>query len=118
MSCLAGLLANASRSIETELQPRLQGLFGGIVRALLPQTWVFRSEREVVSLVVDPSGRATVVPGASPSPDVTVEGPHDALRDVLSGARGRAAPPSSVRVTPVTSKGRTAFDYLRGRFGM
>jgi hypothetical protein len=117
MSCTAGLLENVARSVESQLRPQLGGLFGGMIRAYLPQTWVFRTEEGAASLVVDRDGHASVAAEAKPTPDVSVEALHAELKAVLSRERP-GPPPPSLRVTPHTAKGRTAFDYLRGRFGL
>jgi hypothetical protein len=112
----ADLLGPLRPRIEAEIKPRLSGLFGGFVRAYLPQTWVFRTEDDSASLVVDARGDTTVTPKALPNPDVTVEGPAAALQAALGG-KGRPAH-GAVKVTPHTAKGRAAFDYLRPRFGL
>ncbi len=117
MSCLEELLAKTARSVEGELRPRLSGIFGSIVRAYLPQLWVFRTDEGTVSLAIDRQGRAQVVAGALPNPDVTVEIPHDRLRAALTQRSRAAIPPGALTVTPHTAKGRTAFDYLKGRLG-
>jgi hypothetical protein len=118
MSCTAELLTGVSRNVESEVRSRLNGFLGGIFRAYLPQTWVFRTEEGAVSLVVGRDGGVSVVPAAAPEPDVTVEAAHDELKAVLSRSGRPQAPPRSLKVTPHTAKGRTAFDYLRGRFGL
>ncbi len=116
MGEVADLLGALRPRIEAEIKPRLGGLFGGFVRAYLPQTWVFRADEDVATLVVDARGEASVAPRALPNPDVTVEGPRAALRAALAG-RGRPDP-AAVKVTSHTPRGRTAFDYLRSRFGL
>ncbi|HYA11153.1 MAG TPA: hypothetical protein VEH10_05750 [Thermoplasmata archaeon] len=118
MSCTADLLTSVSTSVEGELRPRLQGLFGGMIRAYLPQTWVFRTELDVASLVVDRDGHASVVRAAAPGPDVTIEVGHDRLRAALTTRRRDGLPAGPMTVTPHTAKGRAAFDYLRGRLGL
>ena len=72
MSCTAGLLGQVASSAESELRSRLNGFLGGMIRAYLPQAWVFRTEEDVASLLVDRDGRLSVVPAAAPNPDVTV----------------------------------------------
>jgi hypothetical protein len=117
MSCLESLLTKTARTFEGELRSRLQGFFGSIIRAYLPQVWVFATDQETVSLSIDATGRATVANGALPHPDVTVEIPHDRLRAALKAGRKGAVPPGPLTVTPHTAKGRAAFDYLKGRLG-
>jgi hypothetical protein len=118
MSDLEELLEKTARSFEGELRARLQGFFGSIVRAYLPQLWEFRTDRGTASLTIDRDGRATVASGALPHPDVTVEVPLDRLRAALTQRNRGAPPPGSLTVTPHTAKGRAAFDYLKGRIGL
>ena len=118
MSCILDLLRTAGKEFEPEIRTRLSGLFGGILRHYLPQTWVFRTEHEVASLTVDPTGAVSVTSGAAPTPDVTVEIPHDRLKAALTSRKREAVPPGPIQVTPHTAKGKAAFDYLRGRLGL
>lgn len=118
MSCLPELLTQAARRFEPELQSRLNGLFGGIIGSYLPQTWVFRTDDGTASLLVDRAGRVTVEAGEAPHPDVTVEIPHDRLAAALRNRDRGSVPPGSLTATPHTSKGKTAFDYLRSRLGL
>jgi hypothetical protein len=114
----AEALAQAAPSLEAEVKTRLGGFLGGIVRSYLPQTWVFRTPGDAASLTVDGTGHVTVSPAALDNPDVTIELAAGALPQLLA-SRGKAAgPPAGVRVTTHTPKGKTAFDYLRGRLGV
>ena len=103
--------------LEAEIRPRLGGLFGGFVRAYLPQTWVFRTEQDAATLVVDKNGHATAAPTADPAPDVTVRIPLREIASVLA-RKGPRPPPGTVQVTAHTVKGRAAIDYLTPRFGL
>jgi hypothetical protein len=114
----AELLAPIAPSVETEVRSRLGGFLGGMLRAYLPQAWVFTTDRGTASLIVEPDGRTRVVPGAAPDPDVTIELPFERLEAALATRRPGTVPPGSMKVTPHTSKGRTAFDYLRSRLGL
>lgn len=118
MSSTEELLRAVGLRIEAELKPRLSGLFGGMLRGYLPQVWEFRTEREVVALRVGPDGSSEVRPGPSDTADVTVEIPEAVLRRALTERRRDAIPPGTAKVTARTSKGRTAFDFLRSRFGL
>jgi len=118
VTCTAKALTTAAPSLEKEVRSRIGGFLGGLVRAYLPQTWVFRTEEDVASLVVEADGHVTVAPAALPDPDVTVELPHGELARMLAAHRERPPDPGRVKVTPHTTKGRTAFDYLRGRLGL
>ena len=118
MGSLLSLLEKAAAQIEPQVRSQLSGFFGGMVAAYLPQTWEFRTEREVAALTVARSGQVTASDGAPAHPDVTLEGPEALLAAALaSGARSRP-PPGAFKVTAHSSKGRTAFDYLRGRLGL
>jgi hypothetical protein len=116
MNRAATLLENVGTQIQPEIQKQLGGLFGGIVRAYLPQAWVFETDEGIATLHVDRSGAASVVEGSAERPDVTVRVPYAPLAKALKN-RTRIAP-SAVNVTPHTSKGQAAFDYLRGRVGL
>ena len=118
MGSLVSLLQKATAQIEPQVRSQLGGFFGGMVAAYLPQTWEFRTEREVAALTVDRSGRVTASEGAPPHPDVTLEGPEGPLAAALSSGTRSKPPPGTFTVTAHTAKGRTAFDFLRGRLGV
>ncbi len=118
MSELTDLLGSAGASLEPEIQRRLSGLLGGIIRAYLPQAWSFKTDHGSATLTVDPAGKVAVDEGMSAHPDVTIEIPFDLLRKALTTRQRDSIPPGPVHVTPHTAKGRAAFDYLRGRIGL
>ena len=118
MAGLRAALEKAARSIEPQVRSQLGGFFGGMVRAYLPQTWVFRTEQETASLTVDRAGAVTVADGAAANPDVTIETVHDRLVAALETRSRAKVPLGALTVTAHTSKGKTAFDYLRGRLGL
>jgi hypothetical protein len=118
ISCIESLLRERGRQFEPEIQRQLTGLFGGIVRGYLPQTWVFETDDGTATLVVDRAGVVSVAAGAGPHPDVTVKIPHDRLVAALKTRDKAKVPPGPLTVTPHTAKGRTAFDYLRSRIGL
>jgi hypothetical protein len=122
MTCLATSLSRLGPSIEGQLKPHLSGLFGGVVRGYLPQTWVFAAGSESASLVVDQAGNVTVYSGAVQSADVLITATHATLSGALEAATGvrrrDEVPSGPVKPTFYTSKGRTAFNYLRGKFGL
>ena len=115
---VAELLRGVAPDVEKEVRSRLSGLFGGIVRSLLPQAWEFRTDRGTASLAVGADGTARVVAGAAPHPDVTIEVGYERLRAALTSRDRTKVPAGPLTVTPHTAKGRTAFDYLRGRLGL
>ena len=118
MGSLVPLLEKAARDVQPRLQSQLGGFFGGVVRAYLPQTWVFRTEKEVASLTVDAAGMVKVANGAAERPDVTIETSFERLAAALTSRSREKPPPGPLTVTPHTPKGKTAFDYLRGRLGL
>jgi len=118
MDSIAVLLKSVARDVEPQVKSQLDGFFGGMVRAYLPQTWVFRTEHEVASFTVDRAGGVSVTEGAATHPDVTIETSHDRLATALRTRSRAAVPPGPLTVTPHTPKGKTAFDYLRGRLGL
>jgi len=79
---------------------------------------VFRTEQGVASLRVDRDGHVSVVDSADPNPDVTVELGYDRLQSALERNRRGTGPAGPVTVTPHTTRGRTAFDYLRSKLGL
>jgi hypothetical protein len=118
MSELSELLAEAGHELEPELRRRLGGLLGSILRAYLPQVWVFATDQGTASLTVSSAGAVSVADGEAAHPDVTIELPMDLLRKALRTRRRDAVPRGPVKATPHTAKGRAAFDYLRGRLGL
>jgi hypothetical protein len=118
MSCVEELLRSVAKDAEPQVQQQLRGLFGGMLRHYLPQTWVFRTEDGVASLYVDPAGQFSVSSGARDPADVTVEVGHERLKVALTTRRRDAVPSGPLTVTPHTAKGKTAFEYLRGRLGL
>jgi hypothetical protein len=118
VSELKELLRSAGRSLEPEIQRRLGGLLGGIIRAYLPQAWEFTTDRGDATLTVDPAGKVSVSDGRADHPDVTIEIPFELLQKALTTRQRDGLPAGPVHVTPHTQKGRAAFDYLRGRIGL
>ncbi len=118
MSCIEGLLAEVGRDAEKEIQSRLGGFFGGMLRHYLPQTWVFQTEDGVASLRVDERGVVTVRPGALRPADVTIEVGHDRLRAALTTRRKETGVAGPLNVIPHTAKGKAAFAYLGDRLGL
>ncbi|MGA8710023.1 MAG: hypothetical protein WB786_02195 [Thermoplasmata archaeon] len=118
MTSLVSLLESVAHDVQPQVQSQLGGFFGGMVRAYLPQTWVFRTEKEVASLTVSAAGAISVTKGAAANPDVTIETDHERLVTALTTRSRDRVPPGKLIVTPHTSKGKTAFEYLRSRLGL
>jgi hypothetical protein len=118
MARILDLLTHVAPDLEAQLKPQLKGAFGGLVRAYLPQTWVFVTESETASLIVGADGSARALQGAAPHPDVLVETGHARLVLALTTRDKSKVPPGVTKVTPKTEKGRTAFQFVRSRLGL
>ncbi|MGD0718881.1 MAG: hypothetical protein ABSA15_04815 [Thermoplasmata archaeon] len=119
MSRLVPTLQEIAPGIEKELKSRLNTFAGMFIVGYLPQTWAFITDDGSAALSVDKRGTTTVEPGVPSSPDVTVEWGHDALIAALHRQRRAPAPGDPpLHVTTNTSKGKTAYEFLRGRFGL
>ena len=118
MGDLELLLAKEARDLEPELQRRLTGFVGAMLRAYLPQVWVFATDHGTASLVVSTSGTVAVSSGASESPDVTIHVPYARLEAAIRSRGRETVPPDAIVVSAHTVKGKTAFDRLRGRLGL
>ena len=119
MDSIVSLLGDLCPEVERQLKPNLRGIRGMFVQAYLPQAWVFETETETATFVVDARGNAHAEAGAKLGRDVTIRWKHDFLAAVLR-TRNRASVPGGIH--PVvkfhTPKGRRAFDFLRGRLGL
>lgn len=119
MSQLLPALREIAPGIEKELKGRLASFVGMFIVGYLPQTWSFATDAGSATLTVDKKGTVVVEAGTPANPDVTVEWGHDALiATLLRQKRAPAAGDPPLRVTPHTSKGKTAYDFLRSRFGL
>jgi hypothetical protein len=119
VNSIASLLGDLCPEVERQLKPNLQGIRGIFVQAYLPLAWVFETETETATFVVDAGGNAHVEAGARPGRDVTIRWQHDLLASVLR-TRNRASVPGGIHPVVMfhTPKGRRAFDFLRGRLGL
>ncbi len=118
MSCILGLLDAVAPDLEKQLKPQLSGVFGGIVRGYLPQTWVFVTEEESATLRVGADGSAKASKGAAANADVVIETTHSRLAAALKTRDKSKVPPGATKVTPRTEKGRMAFQFVRSRLGL
>jgi hypothetical protein len=119
MSELESVLASMRPEIESQIKPHLRGFFGGIVRSYLPQVWAFRTETESASLTVSAEGNVRASKGVARGCDVLITWSQKQLMSALQ-TRDRArvplgAPPS---VEFKSHRGKTAFSFLRSRFGI
>jgi hypothetical protein len=105
--------------VESQLKPHLSGLFSGLVRGYLPQAWCFTTEDGTATLHVDSAGNAVVLDGAPAPLDVSISWGQAQLEwAIINQGRGPRPPGSDPQVTFHTSKGRTAFGFLRSRFNL
>jgi hypothetical protein len=119
MTCIESLLSNLRCEIENQIKPALgRPLVGSIVGGYLPQLWVFETECETVGLCVDCYGNASISTANLRNPDVTITTTHAILSTILSTRSRSCVPPGSISAVAHTQKGRTAFNYLRGRLGL
>ena len=123
MSCLLNLLEQLSPRVEAELRPHLRSLVRGtIVRHHLPQVWVFDTDAERVSFIVDHQGAVSALGSSDPPLDVLISVSHDVLSTALEAALGLRDSHAVIRgpITPTfyTRKGERAFNYLRQRIGL
>ncbi|MGD0587671.1 MAG: hypothetical protein ABSA63_02625 [Thermoplasmata archaeon] len=119
MSELQSLLSSFRPDIESQLKPHLRGFFGGVVRHYLPQVWAFKTETESGSLTVSAEGKVRVSAGVSRHCDVLITWSHPQLMAALR-TRDRTQIPSgsAPSVQFKTRRGKTAFSFLRSRFGL
>ncbi len=117
MSCIEGLIRQRAAQGEARLKQALGVLFvGGLVRGYLPQTWAVLTEEDVVNIEADLQGNITVRGGPALAQDGEIRIAHDTLAEGMR--TGKRPPPGSYQVTFLSEKGRAAFNYLRGSFGL
>lgn len=116
---LVEILTSLCSEVECRLRPNLRGIRGLVVQGYLPQTWVFETEKDTATFIVDASGNAHAEIGAKAGRDVTVRWQYDFLARVLR-TRSHASIPGGIRPTIMfhTRKGRAAFNYLRKEIGL
>lgn len=119
MVALLAALQELAPGIEKELKGRLASFAGMFIVGYLPQTWSFVTEGDSAGLTVDKKGAVAATAGPARNPDVTVEWGEGALiAALLRQPRAPAPGDPKLRVTPHTPKGKTAYDFLRSRFGL
>ena len=119
MSELQSLLSSLRPEIESQIKPHLRGFFGGIVRGYLPQVWAFRTETESASLRVSGEGAVRASEGLPRDFDVLIIWSHQQLTAALrTRDRDQVPPGAPPSVEFRTRKGKTAFSFLRSRFGL
>jgi len=119
MNCIMSLLDGVCAEIESQLRPRFNGAQRSLIVQFLPQIWVFETEDQVVSLVVDRQGNVFTQAINRGDKDVTVRWKHEYLASVLK-TRSTAYVPHGELPTIIfhTEKGRAAFEFLKQRLGL
>jgi hypothetical protein len=118
MTALKGIFESLCDEVESELKANLSGFRGIFVRGYLPQRWVFKTEKETVTFSVDKNGNTSVKNGAGSKPDVTINIDYEYLSTALTTQSQPSFQPKKNNVKFHTSKGKTAFNFLRDRFGL
>ncbi|MCK5038319.1 MAG: hypothetical protein KAS16_04410 [Thermoplasmata archaeon] len=118
MPSLIELFQPICAEVQTEVQNTLKGLLGGMIRGYLPQKWIFATSQDVVTFCVDKDGRASILDDIVQDPDVMIKITHDYLVHILETRSAPETEPDYLNITFQTEKGRTAFGYLRKRFGL
>lgn len=118
MGELFDLLEKTAPDLESMIKPQLSGFAAALVRPYLPQRWVFETEAETGSLIVEKTGAVHAKAGAVEDADVTLKVGLERLRIALTTRKKELVPPGPLTVTPHTSKGQTAFQFLRSRLGL
>lgn len=119
MSEIKDIFESLCPEVEKELKPKLSSiLMGPFIRGYLPQSWVFRTEKETVTFTVDKKGNAFVEEGEVEDPDVTIEIDHEFLVEALKTRAQPEKPPEKTEIKFLTTKGETAFNLLKKRFGL
>ena len=119
MSCLNEIFQPICQDVQKELKKYLSGILtSGFIKPYLPQHWVFITEQEAITFMVDKKGNASVAEGESETPDVTIKIDHDFLCQALETRKRPDFEPKNFDVTFQTEKGKTAFGYLRKHLGL
>ena len=118
MPSLIELFQPICAETQAEIQKTLKGLLGGMIREYLPQKWIFATSQEVVTFCVDRDGKASILDDIVQDPDVMIKISHDYLVKILETRSAPEGEPDYLDISFHTDKGRTAFGYLRKRFGL
>lgn len=119
MTCLITLFEPICSEVETKIKKALEGAITGyVVQRYLPQHWVFVTESETVTFVVDVKGNCSILNEAGDSPDVTIEIDHDYLAEALKTRKPPTLKPKKNEQNFHTLKGETAFNFIRDYLGL
>lgn len=116
MSSLTGLFQRFCEEMMKRLKTELGRFYtGGYMSRYLPQTWVFKTENEVLTVVMDNEGNVILSGTDSKTPDVTIHTTEITLTNAL---QSNAKPKWQWQVAFNTKKGEAAYTYMRGKFGL
>jgi hypothetical protein len=116
MSSITGPLQGFCEEIRRRLKSELGRFYtDGYMSRHLPQTWVFKTESETFTMIMDRGGDVILTGVASRSPDVTVLTTDLVLSEAL---QYNSKPKWQWHVTFNTRKGEAAYTYMRGKFGL
>ena len=119
MTCLITSFEPICSEVETKLKKALAGAITGyVVQRYLPQHWVFKTEEETVTFIVDHKGNCSIVNEASDSPDVTIEIDHEYLATALKTRKPPTLEPKKKEQKFHTLKGETAFNFIKDYLGL
>ena len=119
MVLIRPMLEELAPEVQREVKAALSGLLtGAVVRNHLPQAWVFETEEETVTLLVDERGNVVTREGAVSDPDVGIRAPSEDLAYVLTQRRLPEGAGQRVLRRLYTRRGRLAWNLLRNRFGL
>ncbi|NIP36827.1 MAG: hypothetical protein GWN18_17815 [Thermoplasmata archaeon] len=118
MASIRPLLDALVPEVQAEAKQALGGLLtGAIVRGYLPQAWVFETEEETVTFLVDRDGNARTLEGPPEHPDVGIRGPSEDLAAVLRDRQMPEGAGQHIMYKHFTRKGELAWRFLKNRFG-
>lgn len=119
MESIVRLLGDLCPEIELFLRKEANDLVDTLGERYLPQYWVFQTEVETATLMIDRQGKASAHQGGIPQPDVTVRWRHDLLMTVIR-TRSRASVPDGFypAVQKRPPKGQAVFNLLREQIGL
>ena len=119
MTCLNEIFQPICQEVQTQVKKYLSGILSaGFIKPYLPQHWVFITESETITFMVEKKGNTSVVDGESETPDVTIKIDHDFLCQALKTRERPDFEPSNYDISFQTKKGETAFNYLRKHLGL
>ena len=80
MTCLNEIFQPICQEVQKELKKYLSGILtSDFIKPYLPQHWVFITEQETITFMVDKKGNTSLADGESEAPDVTIKIDHDFL---------------------------------------